>query len=180
MLLLEPEITLFISLLPAALSPSCLSLYLIFIFVSPFSVCFHMSSSFTMLLLSLFNSLLLLGSTGVREGLEHQGKRGDIAFWHASYYFPFNFTAWRGMCDFLRPYISSSHPFSLSSCHNVLQVAKALLAEQIALSLPISSFSIHLLTVLSVQQKWATVQQHQGIEEKRLGTRRQWAAAIIH
>lgn len=180
MLLLEPEITLFISLLPAALSPS-LPLSLPHIHF-PLSILCLLSYVFLFhyVLLSLFNSLLLLGSTGVREGLEHQGKRGDIAFWHASYYFPFNFTAWRGMCDFLRPYISSSHPFSLSSCHNVLQVAKALLAEQIALYLPISSFSIHLLTVLFVQQKWATVQQHQGIEEKRLGTRRQWAAAIIH
>lgn len=41
-----------------------------------------------------FNSLPLLGGREEQaRGLKHQAKGGDIAFWHASYYFPFNFAA---------------------------------------------------------------------------------------
>lgn len=135
----------------------CLSLYLIFIFASPSTVCFHMSSSFTTYRSPLFNSLLLLGSTGVREGLKHQGKRGDIAFWHASYYFPFNFAAWRGIWDFLPPCISSSHPFSLSSCHNVLQVGRhGGWTDCTIPSNSLISFSSFIYGLSSVQQKWAS------------------------
>lgn len=130
----------------------------------PPSALIRTSSSFT----AYHSPFLILrfswGSTGVRKGLKHQGKRGDIAFWHASYYFPFNFAAWRGMWDSLPSpcLLSSPHPFSLSLCHNVVQVGRH--SGWTDCTIPSNSLIfLFIYGLSSVQQKW----------KKKWGTRRQ-------
>lgn len=164
MLLLKPEITLFISLLPAALSLSLpLSLPHIHFGLSILCLLSYVFL-FHHVLLSLFNSLLLLGSTGVREGLKHQGKRGDIAFWHASYYFPFNFTAWRGMCNPPTPHPPVSPLLTLSPYLAVIMCCRWrrhcwLNRLHYTFKFPHFPFTHWLF---SVQQTWATVEQRGG------------------
>ncbi len=78
------------------------------------------------------------------------------------------------MGDFLPRCISSSHPVSLSSCHNVVQVERhsgwrdcTILSNSL-----IFFFSIHLLTALCTTQVSYDIMRGWGGKEK--GTRRQW------
>lgn len=140
MLLLEPEITLFISLLPAALS---LSLPLLLPHIH-FRLSIHCLLSYAFLFhhvsLPPFNSLLLLGSTGVREGLKHQGKNGVILHFDTPRIISPSISLRGEECGtFLLP---ASPPLTLSPYLPVIMCCRweGIVAGQIALCLPIPSF----------------------------------------
>lgn len=157
--MLESEITLFISLLPAA-TPLRLSLYLAFIFASPSPVCFHTSPPSHRVWLFSPPLFLILRcsweSTGVREGLKHQGKRGWYCILTRLVLFSPSISL---LCEAMRDFFFLRlHPprLTLPPYLPVIMWCRweVAAAEQVALFLPIPPFFwggggfAHLLTLL--------------------------------
>lgn len=185
--MLESEITLFISLLPAA-TPLRLSLYLAFIFASPSPVCFHTSPPSHRVWLFSPPLFLILHcsweSTGVREGLKHQGKRGWYCILTRLVLFSPSISL---LCEAMRDFFFLRlHPprLTLPPYLPVIMWCRweVAAAEQVALFLPIPQFfgggGVCSFIDFALYNK-SELQQHKGTGEKKCGMRRQRGGSLF-